>query len=181
MPTYSHVQSKHPSPVKIDGGWLKKNRGTLVCDSCNSLIGEGPVDLAVTRIEDSPINISVPVAVGVIRLDLLSALGEEAARELHIGRLVEPSGKSLEDFFTFRGRNPVRIWGDNRSEEKSCSSCGADHYYPTGRWCIRPDELSGRMVCESIFSQLVVCDELLAELCEDELRDISIMPLSIRA
>ena len=178
--SYFHVQTTHPCPLVVSAGWLSANR-ERVCSSCFSVVGDGALDIGIERVEDAPLNLCVQAAVGVIRLDLLSGLGEQRFRkELRVGRVFDASGREISDFFTFRAAEPVRIWGGPGSTDRRCPECSSDLFYPMGEWSLRPEEVGGRHFYERIFSQLIVADQALAELDDDERRELSVMRLPVR-
>jgi hypothetical protein len=99
------------------------------CVECESLPrGASPPDRLQVRWSTTDAVLASSWGFGVIRRDLLDALGPSAGRLLQLGKLVDQQGKELADYRTFTGRHIVLLRGGAKSQHWICGTCGRLNY-----------------------------------------------------
>lgn len=157
-----HIHTLHDGPQEIHKRWLAGVLGTQICSECYSPIRRtSALSIQIDgKLEDVPLNVTIPIALGVIRLDLLSALDEGEFREcFYVGDVVDAKGKVIEDFFTFLGKTQLIIRGGPRSTHRECGSCGRQLYHPIGKRHVANSSLDGRSFYESQLNQIIASED----------------------
>ncbi len=181
---YFHIHTLHDGPQNVSQGWLERALGTEVCSKCYSTLDTASgLDIQIAgNVEDVPLNIAMPVAVGMIRLDLLSAMDEEEFRKNFIlGSVLDSSGDVIDDFFTFRGNAQIIIRGGADSSHRICDSCGRQLYHPIGKRYILESSLDGRPLYESQLNQIVANEVAANRLLGDPWDRLRIARLAVAA
>jgi len=179
-----HIHTLHDGPQNVGQDWLTKALGTEVCSGCYSpLVSSSSLDIQIDdNLEDVPLNIAMPVAIGIIRLDLLSAFDEdEFRRYFFVGSVRDSSGQVIEDFFTFRGKSQIIIRGGVGSSHRVCESCGRHLYHPIGKRYVLESSLDGRPFYESQLNQIISSEIAANRLLGDSWERLKIAPLSALA
>lgn len=121
-----------------------------------------PVDIELEwRPDDVPLNFVAALMLGVVRQDLLSALGKHTDGNLLVGKVKVKGSGVLHEFATFRGCHPLRIRGDHRSTRDACDECGRfkSFAYHDQEYVLTRD-LDGRTVYQANGSRLVIVERL---------------------
>jgi len=160
------------SPLVARGTNIRTPGG---CGECSTLPKDcGPPD--VVRVKNtSPAGVVLFTSwgFGVIAVELLEFLGNDAAQCLRLGRLANPNGDIIEEFRTFVGVERIILRGNRESEHRICKSCGALIYTylpPESPYVTAPQIASGRPIYE-ITMQLLV-NESIRERIGDRWSDV---------
>jgi len=100
---------------------------------------------------------------GVVAVELLEFLGNDAASCLRLGKLGDASGSIIKEFRTFVGVERLILRGNRESEHRICKSCGALIYTYMPRespYLTAPQVVSGRAVYEIESMQLLVNESI---------------------
>lgn len=177
-----HIHTLYDGPQNVHPQWLTGVLGKEICPECYSpMQGTGVLDIPIEgRLEDVPLNVAIPIALGLIRLDLLSALGEDEFREyFFVGNVVDSDGKVIEDFFTFAGKSQLIIRGGQNSSHRKCGSCGRQLYHPIGKRYVMNSSLDGRPFYESQLNQIIASEDAASRVMGEAWDFLKITPLSV--
>ena len=132
------------------------------CHECATLPKDGsPPDVLKVKDITSPVGVVSHTGwgYGVVAVELLQFLGDDAAQNLKLGRLVDPTGEIIEEYRTFVGVERVVLRGDQTSLHRICKSCGALAYTYLPRaspYVTAPQVASCRSIYAIEFMQLMV-------------------------
>jgi len=177
-----HVFSLHSGPQKLHSSWLGGILGKEVCSECHSPADRSDaLNIQVDgKLEDVPLNIALPVAIGIIRLDLLSALGEEDFRDnFFLGKVTDSDGTEIGDFFTFLGKSRQVIRGGPASTYRRCGTCQQILYHPIGKRYLISSFLEGPPLYESQFNQIIATEIIVSRIRNESWDEVKIETLPI--
>jgi hypothetical protein len=141
---------------------------TWLCTGCMSPVATcSGIDAHIQdrRPADPPLNFISGFGLGVVKQELLEAIGHEAVdRCLLLGRLFGPTGELIRDWVTFRARHQVIVRGSKNVVHRRCEKCGRVIYFAMGQRYLFPSlredvdlvesDLNGLVIRERIFSRL---------------------------
>ena len=156
--------------------------GTWLCPGCRSAkSGLGAIDVYLQAMPKKIVlNFVWGMSIGIIRRDFIEVLGEEdVAKNLMLGRVLDPFGREISDFATFRGRFRVVIRGDQRSRYRQCDICGRHIYSPMGKSYILSGIPAGFSIYESGLSDLIVNEEIVERVRQRKWRELAILKLPV--
>jgi len=178
-----HVCTLHDALQKVSPKWLSNQTGNTVCSSCFSPLPHvESLDVMIREpVEDVPLNRLDPIRCGIIRLDLMSAFGEEAFHEcFFVGQILDEEGGSIDDFFTFRGRSDLLIRGNRTSTHRVCDACGTLFYHPMGSCYVLESQLLSHPMCESQFKQIIANESVATAIRNEAWESLAIEGIAMR-
>lgn len=136
-----HLQSKTMNPCFLTKEAYIEATNTWLCTGC--IRPKPEVTSVDARIEESapegPLNFVSGCGLPLVRMSVLSALGEERIkRDLYLGCVFGPDGSRLDDWATFRGKRRVIIRGSKHVSHRVCPDCGRDVYFAMGTRYLYP-------------------------------------------
>lgn len=150
------------SPAVPRGTNLCRQGGCKGCSTLPNASGPPNVLKVKTTTPEAVVS-STSWGFGVISVELLEFLGNEAASCLRLGNLADANGNIIKDFRTFVGVERIILRGNRESEHRICKVCGALIYTYVPRespYVTPPQVASGRPVYEIESMQLLVNESI---------------------
>ncbi len=162
---YIHLQSKTMSPCSLIKEAYIEATNTWLCTAC--IRPKPEVTSVDVRIQESapegPLNFVGDCGLPLVRMSVLSALGEERIkRDLYLGCVFGPDGSRLDDWATFRGKRRVIIRGSKHVSYRVCPDCGRDVYFAMGTRYLYPLPSRDVEIFESHLFGLVLSESVAA-------------------
>ena len=161
---FYHLDSKTMDACELDDHADSNALKKLVCPDCYELKRENiPIDVRLSEriIKDAPLNFVVDLLIGVARRGFLDIFGKEIVdRDLYIGKVLGPDGKQIDDWVTFRGRQPLMVRGSRHFGNRTCKVCGRNAYFAMGKRFIFPSPPIDATIFESNRRGLVIPSSL---------------------
>lgn len=153
------------------------------CSNCQTYPRDkSPPDcLRVTVEYDDPVTFT-GWGFGVVSDEFLHEIGQDAANCLMLGTLADSSGKQVDKYRTFLGRERLVLRGNQSSEHSICGTCGAIVYTYLPRespYLTAAQVASSRQIYEGESMQLIVCDSVLSRLSSHLVAALDVFPLPI--
>jgi hypothetical protein len=180
--TYYHLASATMSPSSPTAEAYAQARRSWLCEGCAlPRPGTGAIDVHLDADpEDVPLSFVSGIGVGIVRRDLLEALGHEAvAGGLWLGEVFGPDGVRAPKYASFRGKRMVIIRGKAGSSHRLCGSCGRHLYFPLGKRHLVGPVAAPFDIAESQFNQLVVSERVHAGVSGKRWRKLTIDRLPV--
>lgn len=135
-----HLATLTKSPCSLSQAAYTEAKTSWLC-CCAPKPGIQAIDARIRgeRPADKPLNGIFNCGLGLIHDSLLRQLDEElVARDLFLGRVIGETGRTLPDWFTFRGKHRLIIRGSKDVSHRQCPRCGHAVYFATGQRYLFP-------------------------------------------
>lgn len=152
-------QGFDPSVGKFEN--IRRPQGCRECSIFPK--GRKPPDVKVKNTSPEAVVSSTSWGFGLISVELLEFLGDEAASCLRLGNLADVNGNTIKEFRTFVGVERIILRGNPESEHWICKVCGALIYTYLPRespYVTPPQVASGRPVYEIEAMRLLVNESI---------------------
>jgi hypothetical protein len=183
MILFYHIQSDTMSPCTLTRDALVEAQNSWLCPGCGAPkpgIDSIDVQLDGDPSGGSPLNFVNGTSVPLALKSFLFRLGLGVLRQqLHLGRVIGPRGRTLDDWVTFRGRRRVTVRGSKNVSHRTCNICGRHVYFAMGKRYLYPAPPSDATVMESDLFGLVLSQDLIGKLAPDERQGLTVDELPV--
>ena len=138
---YYQIRSAMRDPWKMTTEGEREALRTWLCKGCRTPKPDaGPIDVTVQfGPGNEPLKLIPQGNLGLVRRDLMSALGEDVLREhLHLGKVYGEDGRQLTKWATFHARRRLIVRGSGNARYRRCEECGQVRYYAEGKKYLYP-------------------------------------------
>lgn len=172
MTVFYHVQSITMDPCTLAKDALAEAQRSWLCSGCGA--PKPGVDAVNVHLDSeppngSPLNFVNGTCVPLAKKSFLFRLGHDVLRhQMYLGTVTGASGKTLDNWVSFRGRQRVIVRGSKNVSHRICGICGRHVYFAMGRKYLYPAPPSGSSLMESDLFGLVLSEELFKRLAFGE-------------
>jgi hypothetical protein len=179
-----HLWSRSKAPAHGSEEWLQDVAPALGrCAGCGQFRADRAIDVSLLEpLDGSALNFCWSTGLGIIRRDLLDALGGELVfKNLRLGHVTDPRGQRLAQFRSFRAVRCVTIRGGRDSTLRRCEVCNHILYAPVRAHHLVGDTASFRGLLGTNLGTLITDESVVAAIDRPKYKNLGLSKIRVSA